>query len=176
MLKFSFPIRNVLNTNSKTKATRLTRIGFRSTSFLGVILGVILILGQPLKAEETTPAGLWRTIDDATGKAKSIMRVAIEKGELTATIDSLLPEEGKDPNRSCEKCTGKKKGQRLKGMQIAWGLKGDGKSFEGGHILDPGNGKVYRCKVEMSDDGKRLTVRGFIGISLIGRSQTWHRQ
>lgn len=143
------------------------------------LLFIPLLLPQAAAAEpRATPVGLWRTIDDATGQAKSYVRVSRRggaDGELTAVIDSLLPEPGKDAARVCGLCPGDKKNLPLRGLEIAWGLQGSGKAYDGGYILDPGNGKTYRCKMEVSDDGLRLTVRGFIGISLIGRSQTWHR-
>ena len=60
-------------------------------------------------------------------------------------------------------------------MTILWGLTAAGSVWKGGEILDPDNGKTYRCKMTLSDDGKELNVRGYIGISLIGRTQTWHR-
>ena len=60
-------------------------------------------------------------------------------------------------------------------MTILWGLKDEGEAWKGGQILDPDNGKTYRCKMTVSDDGRELDVRGYIGISLIGRTQTWLR-
>ncbi len=135
-------------------------------------------MGAVAGEQQASPVGLWRAIDDATGEAKSYVRVSLRAGEgseLIAVIDSLLPQPGKDPGRVCDLCSGDKKNRPLQGLEIAWGLSGSGKAYAGGQILDPGNGKTYRCKMEVSDDGMRLTVRGFIGISLIGRSQTWHR-
>ncbi len=119
--------------------------------------------------------GRWKTLDDKTGEAKSIVSVYVESGELKARVDSLLPLPGKDPNRVCEKCEGERKGQRIRGMIVAWGLKPKNGVWEGGRILDPVNGKIYRCRIAADPDGKTLIVRGYIGISLLGRSQKWER-
>ena len=81
-----------------------------------------------------------------------------------------------DPENLCRKCEGARKDQPVIGMTILWGLKKDGDQFSGGEILDPKNGKVYRAKMKLVDNGAKLEVRGFIGVSLFGRSQTWVRQ
>ena len=80
------------------------------------------------------------------------------------------------PNPICKECEGERHNQPVTGMQIVWGLKQDGDEWNGGHILDPNNGKVYRCKMSVTEGGQKLEVRGFIGFSLLGRTQTWERQ
>ena len=90
-------------------------------------------------------------------------------------IDSLFSKPGEDPNRVCVKCEGKNKNKPVKGLTIIWNLKQDGDEWSGGQILDPKSGKVYRCKLKLADDGNKLIVRGFLGISLLGRSQEWIR-
>lgn len=125
----------------------------------------------------STPSclGKWKTFDDETGQAKSIVTIFQEGGEVKARIDSLLLLPGEDPSRVCVACSGDRKGKRIWGMVIAWGLKPQGNAWEDGHILDPKNGKTYKCKLIPNPDGKHLTVRGFIGFSLLGRSQIWER-
>lgn len=76
----------------------------------------------------------------------------------------------------CEHCTDERRGQSIVGMTILEGLKASGAGWEGGGILDPNNGKAYRAKARLSDDGGRLEVRGFIGVALFGRTQTWIRE
>ena len=76
----------------------------------------------------------------------------------------------------CEACSGELKDKPVQGMQILQGLKADGDWYEGGTILDPNNGKVYKAKLRVVDGGAKLEVRGFIGISLLGRTQTWLRE
>ena len=123
----------------------------------------------------SSPVGLWKTIDDATGKPRSLIRISDKNGELIATIEKgLLP--SNSPNDVCDQCTGERKGKPLIGMVIMDGMKAKGDVFEGGHILDPDNGETYQCKIKLDSTGNKLEVRGFIGVSLLGRSQTWLRE
>jgi uncharacterized protein (DUF2147 family) len=125
-------------------------------------------------AAEPTPVGAWRTFDDHTGKARSIVRIYEDNGKLFGRIESSL-----DPARAgriCDLCKDDRKNQKVVGMVIIRGLSKDGEEFNGGDILDPDNGKIYRCKIRLIENGGKLSVRGFIGISLIGRSQTWTRE
>ncbi len=125
-----------------------------------------------------SPAGLWRTIDDATGKDRSLVRITERNGAYEGTVEKILitlPDD--DPNHLCRHCTGDRKDQPIVGMTILWGLTKDGDdTYAGGEILDPKNGKTYSAKVTLEDGGRKLDVRGFVGFSLIGRSQTWVRQ
>ena len=122
-----------------------------------------------------SPVGLWKTIDDSTGKPRSLIRISDKNGELIATVEKgLLPSDS--PNDICDQCTGERKDKPLIGMVIMDGMKAKGDVFEGGHILDPDNGQTYQCKIKLDSTGKRLEVRGFIGVSLLGRSQTWLRE
>ena len=127
-------------------------------------------------ANEATPVGLWRTIDDKTGKEKSLVRITEVNGELRGTIEKLIREPNEDQNPVCDKCSGDKKNKPVLGMMIMTGLKRDGKEWTGGEILDPNNGKTYKCKMSLDDGGKKLNVRGFIGVSLLGRTQVWIRE
>lgn len=116
--------------------------------------------------------GKWKTIDDETGKSKSIIQIYEQNGKYYGKIvELLLPE---DKGKLCDKCSGTKKNKPIEGMVIMEGMAKDGNSFSGGKIMDPKSGKTYKCSIEF--DGKdALKVRGFIGISLIGRTQTWKR-
>jgi uncharacterized protein (DUF2147 family) len=125
---------------------------------------------------ESTPAGLWRTIDDHTGKEKSLVRIVEVNGEFRGTIEKLFREPGEDPNPNCDKCTGDKKNKPVIGMMILTGLKKDNSQWAGGEILDPQNGKIYRCKAWLENKGHDLHVRGFIGMALLGRTQIWKRE
>ena len=95
---------------------------------------------------ESTPAGLWRTIDDHSGKEKSLVRIVEVNGEFRGTIEKLFRESGEDPNPNCEKCPGEKKNKPVVGMVILTGLKKDKDQWSGGEIPDPQNGKTYKCK------------------------------
>ena len=128
-------------------------------------------------AHADSPAGLWRTIDDKTGKERSFIRVTESNGVFDGKVEKLLNRQpDDDPDGLCRKCEGERKDQPIVGMTILWGLKKDGDQFAGGEILDPKNGKIYRAKMKLVDGGRKLEVRGFIGVSLLGRSQTWLRE
>ncbi len=116
--------------------------------------------------------GKWKTIDDETGKTKSIIQIYEQNGKFYGKIvELLLPE---DKGKLCDKCSGTNKNKPIEGMVIMEGMNKDGDGFSGGKIMDPKSGKTYKCSIEF--DGKdALKVRGFIGISLIGRTQTWKR-
>jgi uncharacterized protein (DUF2147 family) len=122
-----------------------------------------------------TPAGLWKSIDDKSGKPRSLIRINENNGAYSAVIEKgLLATDTGDA--VCDKCTDERKGQKIIGMTIVKGLKEKDGVYEGGEILDPDNGKTYKCKMKLDASGNKLEVRGFIGISLFGRSQTWTRE
>lgn len=126
-------------------------------------------------AMAATPTGLWKTIDDNTGNARSLIRITQVNGEYNGTIEKLFRTPDQDQNPKCDKCEGPLKDKPITGMTILTGLRQDGDEFANGKILDPENGKVYSSKASLDDSGKKLEVRGFIGVSLFGRSQTWVR-
>ncbi|WP_420819678.1 DUF2147 domain-containing protein [Pandoraea terrae] len=125
-------------------------------------------------AQSVTPAGVWKTIDDKTGKPKALVTITEKNGEYVGTITKGLGEND-DPNRVCTACTDARKGQKMLGMEIIQGIRKDGDEFVGGKILDPENGMIYSCKMKVVDGGKKLEVRGFLGLALLGRTQTWVR-
>ena len=139
------------------------------------VLILTLLLFAPLSFAADSPVGLWKTIDDKTNKPRSLVRIVEENGEYKGIVEKGLREDD-NPERVCEKCDAPRKNQKIHGMTFMWGLKKDGNEFKGGEILDPENGKIYRCKMKLVDGGKKLDVRGFIGIALIGRTQTWWRE
>ena len=117
--------------------------------------------------------GNWRTVDDETGRAKSIVQISVNaEGELEGKVLEILHSD-RGPDPICENCPGDKNGQPIKGLVILWDMekKAPGE-WAGGRILDPKHGKVYKAKLRLRDDGK-LEVRGFIGFSLLGRTQVW---
>jgi uncharacterized protein (DUF2147 family) len=143
----------------------------------GLLLPVItlfLFTAQMGHAATNTPVGLWQTIDDQSGKPRSLIRISQKYGKLSAVIEKgLLATD--TPDAVCEKCKDERKGQKIIGMTIAEGLTKDGDQYTDGKILDPENGKIYNCKMQLNEAGDELEVRGYIGISLIGRSQIWKR-
>jgi uncharacterized protein (DUF2147 family) len=130
----------------------------------------------PAFADDASPVGLWKNIDDVSGKPKALIRISESNGALQGKIEQLFRAPGEDQNPKCEKCEGARKDQPIIGLVIMTGLKKDGSEYNGGEILDPDNGKVYRSKMHLTDGGKKLSVRGYIGVPMLGRSQTWVRQ
>lgn len=144
-----------------------------------LILGAIALMLSfaAWGADPASPVGLWKTIDDKTKMPRSLVRIVETNGVYEGRIEQLLNRQpDDDPQNLCRACPGDLKDKPLVGMTILTGLKKDGDVYAGGEILDPKNGKSYRCKMETIEGGKKLSVRGFIGISLIGRTQTWLRE
>ena len=133
-----------------------------------------LALAMP-PAESNSPIGTWKTIDDKTGRSKSIVQISEQDGELTGKVLEVL-ESPAGPHPLCKLCDGERKDQPVEGMVILWGAKRNGASWSDGQILDPENGKIYRVTLTLLDDGQKLEVHGYIGVSAIGRSQVWQRE
>jgi uncharacterized protein (DUF2147 family) len=123
-----------------------------------------------------SPIGRWKTVDDATGKVKSVVVIWEEHSKLFGKIQKLLDPDVRDPNPRCVDCTGEQKGQPVIGLRILWDLRKDGDGWSGGTILDPETGKTYKCLLALEDGGNKLKVRGFMGLSLLGRTQYWLRE
>jgi len=138
-----------------------------------------LLAGAALSAaaQATSPAGLWRTIDDSTKKDKSLVRIVEASGVYTGKVEKIVdPDSPKDA--VCKDCSDERKDKPVVGMTILRNVKAsadDKAVFEGGDILDPNNGKVYRVKLKLIDNGSKLDVRGYIGTPMLGRTQTWVR-
>jgi uncharacterized protein (DUF2147 family) len=141
------------------------------------MLVVCTLLALPAyPADFFSPVGLWKTIDDNSGKPGGLIRIALLNGLYQGKIEKIFPEPGEDPNPKCVKCEGARHNQPVIGMTFLWGLTKQGDEYQGGEILDPKTGKVYRAKLKLEDGGKKLNVRGFIGFSLLGRTQVWYRE
>ena len=145
-----------------------------------ILAAVSIVIGSNPPAyaqtsEESSPVGVWQTIDDHTGQPKALVQISqLPDGTLSGKVLTGLGAEH-DPLRRCTACTDARKDQLVQGMVILSGLKRDGDNWDGGEILDPENGKLYKCKLHVENQGQDLVVRGYIGFSLIGRSQTWRR-
>jgi uncharacterized protein (DUF2147 family) len=139
----------------------------------------LLSLAAPAQttAPAMSPVGLWKNIDDETGKPKALIRILENNGEFKARIEKLFRQPTEDQNPKCDKCEDARKDQPIVGMTILTGLKQqEGYEYGGGQILDPANGKTYKAKMALEEDGKKLNVRGYIGMPLLGRTQTWLRE
>ncbi len=146
----------------------------RTLSALAAVAAV-LALAPVARAQDVTPVGRWVTVDDNTGKDRSIVTITERDGKIFGHIEKLILEPSEDPNPKCDKCPDEKKDQPVIGLEILWNLKKDGEEWSGGKILDPDNGKSYKCWIQVIDEGRRLKVRGYIGISLLGRTQYWKK-
>lgn len=145
-------------------------------------IAVSLLFGSAIVLAATdTPVGTWKQIDDVSGKAKSIIEITDSGGKLQGKVTKVMnlsPEElaqgGEHP--TCKLCEGKLKNQPIEGMVILYDVSKDGAVWDGGKIVDPKSGKVYKVKLTLNGDGQKLDVHGYIGFALLGRSQTWVRE
>jgi uncharacterized protein (DUF2147 family) len=139
------------------------------------IAAALLLGAGAVYAANDTPVGTWKTIDDTTHKPKSIVQITETNGELQAKVLQVLQSD-EGPHPLCSMCDGSRKNQPVEGMTIMWGVTRDDDVWDGGKILDPHNGKTYKVKLTVMDGGRKLDVHGYIGFSLLGRSQVWERQ
>lgn len=119
-----------------------------------------------------TVVGKWKTIDDETGEAKSVVEIYEKSGKIYGKVVDILRDDRKKD--VCTKCEGAEKGKPILGMVIINGLKKDGKEYNGGTILDPTSGKKYKCYITL-DAPDKLKLRGYVGFSMMGRTQYWTR-
>lgn len=139
------------------------------------IAAVALLVAQ-IASAQNSPSGLWKTIDDKTGKVKSLVRISESGGEFQGKIERLFRDADQDQNPKCDKCEGSNKDQPFIGLTILFSIKKDGDEFSGGKILDPANGKLYSSKLKLVENNKKLEVRGYIGMPMFGRTQIWLRE
>lgn len=140
-------------------------------NFYSILAAAIFMCFSAFAAENTTPVGYWKTIDDATNEPRAIVEIKEVDGKLFGNIVKTFPKEG--DKTECTECSGDKKNKPIVGLEIIWDLKKDGDEYTSGYILDPKNGKTYKAKLSLQENGEKLKVRGFIGFSLLGRTQTW---
>ncbi|MGV3458921.1 MAG: DUF2147 domain-containing protein [Flavobacterium sp.] len=135
-------------------------------------LTILFLAVAGMFSAQAQVTGKWKTIDDETGKAKSIVEIYESNGKLYGKIVEILNPAKKDSK--CTECEGADKGKPIQGLVIIKGLTKDGNEWTDGDILDPTKGKLYSCTLKL--DGKdKLKVRGYLGVSLLGRTQTWTR-
>jgi len=128
----------------------------------------------PALAATDTPVGKWKTIDDTTHEVKSIVEITEKGGLLEGRVLQVLKSDH-GPHPVCAACDGERRNKPIEGMTIMWGLKRNDGDWSGGQILDPAKGKVYKVTLKLEDGGSKLDVHGYIGFSLLGRSQQWVR-
>ena len=144
-----------------------------------VWLAVLVVPLAPVRsvraqnASLASPVGRWETIDDVTGKPKSIVAISEENGTLFGRIETIF--NPPVPHPTCYLCRGAMKDRPLIGLQILWGFHQNGNQWSGGQVLDPETGRIYRATLAPEDGGKKLRLHGYFGISLFGRTQYWWR-
>lgn len=164
-----------LNSASESYIGKQKGGSYMKFSTRSMIFALCILFAGLIQAALPSPAGHWTTIDDKTGKPKSTVNLFISNGVLEGKIEKIYKENVSNPNETnCTKCTGALKGKPLIGLLFLSGMrqKDDG-SWSGGKITDPESGNTYSCTITPSADGKTLNVRGYLGISMLGRTQTW---
>lgn len=137
-----------------------------------IVLSIVVFFAMIFTAQSQSVIGKWKTIDDETGKPKSVVEIYEKSGKIYGKVIEIF--EADKRNRVCEECKGDDKNKPILGITVIKGLRKDGKEYNDGQILDPKNGKLYKCFITLEGNDK-LKVRGYIGFSLIGRTQYWTR-
>lgn len=137
-----------------------------------VLMGGFYLMTVSANGSQLSPAGLWKTHDDK-GKPTGYVRMLEENGVYTGVIEKGLETDKED--KYCTACKDERKDQKLVGMTMMKNVKANGGSYEGTEILDPFSGNTYRVKLKLKDAGQKMEVRGFVGVSLFGRTQIWER-
>lgn len=137
-----------------------------------ILFGLVLFFVMSFNAQSQNVLGKWKTVDDETGQAKSIVEIYEKSGKIYGKIiDIVNPEKRKS---LCTKCSGENKNAPILGLIIIKDLVKDGDEYSGGKILDPSKGEEYKCLIALEGKDK-LKVRGFVGVSIFGRTQYWFR-
>ncbi|HLC09450.1 MAG TPA: DUF2147 domain-containing protein [Methyloceanibacter sp.] len=143
---------------------------------LGLVLSLAagaLLISEPA-ASLPSAAGIWKQIDES-GKVGALVTISEEGGVYVGRLSKLFLDPSDDPNPVCTKCPGDKLNQPILGLTFIEGMKQSGLDYADGTILDPETGDIYHAKMTLSPDGNELNVRGYVGLSIFGRSQTWTR-
>jgi uncharacterized protein (DUF2147 family) len=166
-MKYQHLINSFLTRSFLNHVTRLIAILLLTTATTK------LALANSTWTQDNSPIGIWKTIDDETGEAKSLVEISIVDGVLTGKINQLF--NPTTPNPVCDKCKDEKKDQPIIGMTIIEGVTFKEGKWTGGTILDPKTGKTYRVTLTLESDKQSLKVRGYIGSPILGRTQIWQR-